>query len=130
MKKQSAVGILKTKDGILLLKRFPYDRTLPDVLCLPGGKIEKGEKTIDGIIREFKEETNLEINVIQYLTTQSNAKFDIHFYLVELSNGCTIDMFKKSNEHESYGFFKIGDLVNHKVGEVTLKVLNDISWIL
>ena len=57
-------GIIKNKDGkILLLKRHPKSRTDPEKWELPGGKVEKGEFFTDALVREIKEETNLECEV-------------------------------------------------------------------
>ena len=57
-------GIIKNDDGeILILKRHPKSRTDPDTWELPGGKMEKGEFFDEGLLREIKEETNLECKV-------------------------------------------------------------------
>lgn len=57
-------GIIKNDDGeILILKRHPKSRTDPDTWELPGGKMEKGEFFDEALIREIKEETNLDCSV-------------------------------------------------------------------
>ena len=54
-------GIIKNdKDEILILKRHPKSRTDPDTWELPGGKVEEGEFFDDALVREIKEETNLD----------------------------------------------------------------------
>ncbi len=51
------------KGNIVLIKRkYP---PFKDYYALPGGAIEKGEKTKDALIREVKEETNLTIKIIK-----------------------------------------------------------------
>jgi len=57
-------GIIKNDDGeILVLKRHPKSRTDPDTWELPGGKVENGEFFDDALLREIKEETNLDCKV-------------------------------------------------------------------
>ena len=57
-------GIIKNSAGeILILKRHPKSRTDPDMWELPGGKLEAGEYFDEGLVREIKEETNLDCEV-------------------------------------------------------------------
>ena len=57
-------GILKNENGkILIVKRHPKSRTDPDTWELPGGKMEKGEFFDEALVREIKEETNLDCKV-------------------------------------------------------------------
>ena len=58
-----ADAIVKTNDGkILLLRRAITDTFEPDTWSLPGGKIEKDETPEQAVVREIKEETNLDIS--------------------------------------------------------------------
>ena len=60
--RKSAGVILKYGDEVLLCKRGPKE-TLPNIWSIPGGGIENGESPGQAAIREFKEETDIEINV-------------------------------------------------------------------
>lgn len=57
----------------------------------PGGGIEFGETTNEALIREFKEETNLEITVGKFLKLNEYIRPPLHaielFYAVESING-------------------------------------------
>ena len=59
------------KEGIekkaILLER----RTDNGMWCIPGGALELGEDFIDGLKREVKEETNLDINNPELYTIRS-----------------------------------------------------------
>jgi 8-oxo-dGTP pyrophosphatase MutT (NUDIX family) len=58
-----ASGILYC-DGLYLLgRREMTDSSLPGQWCTPGGGIEPGESYDECIVREFKEETGLEVEV-------------------------------------------------------------------
>ena len=57
-------GIIKNDNGeILILKRHPKSKTDPEMWELPGGKVENGENFTDALVREIKEETNLDSEV-------------------------------------------------------------------
>ncbi|MBZ9570061.1 NUDIX domain-containing protein [Methanobrevibacter sp. TMH8] len=56
-------GLLKQNDKILILKRHPNSKTNPNRWELPGGKVDPGEDFDDALIREFVEETNLNIKI-------------------------------------------------------------------
>ena len=56
-------GVLKKDNKILILKRHPSSTTNPNKWELPGGKVDPGEDFDKAIIREFDEETNLEIKL-------------------------------------------------------------------
>lgn len=49
----------------------------------PGGKVETkfGEKPIEAVHREMKEETNLNVDVMEKLGKTRNNKYELHWYL-------------------------------------------------
>ena len=57
------VGVLCDEDTFLIGKRLSTDSVCPDMWELPGGKIEKGETPYNAIIREWKEELDIDIKV-------------------------------------------------------------------
>ena len=56
-------GLARKNDEILILKRHPNSRTNPNKWELPGGKVDPGEDFDKALIREFKEETNLAVEL-------------------------------------------------------------------
>ncbi len=60
---QTMRGIVKKDDKILVLKRHPKSRHNPNQWELPGGKCEKCEYFDQTLVREFKEETGLDIEL-------------------------------------------------------------------
>ena len=64
-------GILKnSKQEILFLKRN-ISEIYGGLWDLPGGKLENNENYYDCLIREFKEETNIDIKVSKLINVKS-----------------------------------------------------------
>lgn len=83
-KRVSAI-ILET-EKILLVHRIKPDK---DYFVLPGGSVEANENNIDALVREIKEETNLDIEIDRELW-QVNNEFDErtqYIYLVSKYSG-------------------------------------------
>ena len=58
--------IYNNEEKILLgLRCKPGDK---QEWCLPGGTIERNETPTEGVIREVKEETNIDAEIVQYIT--------------------------------------------------------------
>ena len=56
-------GVVKKEGKTLILRRHPKSRNNPHKYELPGGKVDPGEFFDVALIREFKEETNLDVNI-------------------------------------------------------------------
>ena len=56
-------GVVREDNKILILRRHPKSRNNPHKWELPGGKVDPGEFFDNALIREFKEETNLDVKI-------------------------------------------------------------------
>lgn len=63
--KDVVAGIVLNEDKILIAKRAKGEK-MEGKWEFPGGKIEKGETPEEALIREFKEELSVDINVHGY----------------------------------------------------------------
>lgn len=81
--------VLNDKNEILFQKRKVPNK--PDMWATPGGKVKKGEKLEDALIREVLEEHDIEIKVIKYLQHSEVIGQKNHYiyftYLANLING-------------------------------------------
>lgn len=81
----TAAFILNAKGELLVVRRAK--EPAKDTLDLPGGFVDNGETAEEGILREIKEETGLEVQQVEYLFSIPNiyrySGMDIH----------TLDMF-------------------------------------
>src|SRR4051812_28585026 len=107
MKKRFVGGVLVERDRILLAKRAASDSYAGRLWSLPAGGVEKDEGSREALIREFREETNLEIDGLHELFVFSGDSTEIVVFLVSTANGLL-----KSNDEdiERLEFFDLDNL--------------------
>ncbi len=66
MEKVRSQGVILLEDKILIAKHFNFINN-EEFWLLPGGSINENETPEEGIIREIKEETNLDIEIKEVL---------------------------------------------------------------
>lgn len=118
-------GILIENKKILLVKQKVSDKRN---WSLPGGKLEQGETIEQGIIREMKEETGLDVEIIRLLylcdvSASNNTLLHISFLLKRVAGNIELP----TNEFESNPiydvvFVPISDLLEYGFNEKFLKL--------
>lgn len=82
-------AIIKKKDKIFITRRSYGE--FQDMWEFPGGKIEVGETKEEALIREIKEELELDINNLEYLTTveydYTSFHLTMHCFTCEIYGG-------------------------------------------
>ena len=77
MNSNLAVKAFIVKDNkLLILKRSPNDVQKPSVWEIPGGRLEVDEDPKTGLIREVKEETNIDIEIFQPINVNHFTRDD------------------------------------------------------
>lgn len=128
--------LVKHKNKVLLCKRAK-EETLPGQWSIPSGKIEKEELPLDAAIREFKEETDIElpknldlIGLINKYKNDGKTKRGLIFvYYLDSKKELTPDLEKAQDgfEHSECGYFDIENLplskTNHQLEKIIKKVL-------
>ncbi len=109
-------GILNQSGKILLQKRADKG-----TWGLPGGAIELGESALEALVREFYEETGIEVRAEKLLNVYTKysdsypngdeAQVLTILYLVSSENSISTN-FLSSNETLELGFFDHGDIQN------------------
>jgi len=95
--------IINENDELLLIKRRESDSNAAGAWEIPGGRLNSGENPFEGLKRETKEETELDIEIlnplnIQYFTKDDKQKITMLIFLCKpLSNSI-----KLSEEHTEY----------------------------
>ena len=121
--KGSAVLILDDKDRALILKRSMKSRWMPGKWGLPGGKVEKSENSLGAVIRETKEETDLDLEPVDMkrLEEFSNKVVDM-FYASAYTGEVRIDF-----EHDDFEWATRADIESY---DTTPNLVEVFDWIL
>lgn len=87
-------------------------RENPELVCFPGGKLEKGETSLEGMVREVYEETGLRIDPVKAIPIYSGVcegkiEYWVTTYLVEIDgdeelNPPETDMFPHWIDKETF----------------------------
>ena len=91
------------KDGkFLIMKRAPDAHAYPEQWDFPGGRLEHGEEPTEGLKREVKEETGLEIEVIEPIFVFSEKSSDHYVYFTVFKCNYISGEVKLSNEYTEF----------------------------
>ena len=121
-------AIIKKQDKIFITRRSYGE--FADMWEFPGGKIELGESREEALIREVKEELELDINNLEYLTTVDydypNFHLTMHCFICEICGGELV-----LNAHNDAKWVSLVELSTQKWVpadvEVVEKILNDFK---
>jgi len=95
--------IVNNRNELLLIKRRDNDPHTPGAWEIPGGRLELGEDPFEGLKRETKEETGLDVEVlnplkVHHFTREDGQKITMITFLCKpVSNSVNL-----SKEHTNY----------------------------
>ena len=122
-------GVIKNTDNeILILKRHPKSKTDPEMWELPGGKVEKGEHFTNALIREIKEETNLDCEVGDFCEAVQNdymhkRTVQLIMYLENIKGDVKI-----SEEHTELMWADLEKIRSLEISSSLKKILEKRNW--
>jgi 8-oxo-dGTP diphosphatase len=110
MKKSAVCGIV-IGDMILLLKR-QYRDGKSNGWCIPGGKVEPGETTLEGAIRETFEETGIKVSDLIYVgeSPSGSGEFMVSCYYTTMDSIQPVILSER--EHSEYFWVTFDKLDN------------------
>jgi 8-oxo-dGTP diphosphatase len=81
------VGIIFHERKFLAEKRKKSDRIDPGIVSLPGGHVEPGETRKAALIREMKEELNIEVKKTRFIkksrwVASNGERQNVYYYLI------------------------------------------------
>ena len=110
--KVAAHGLIKKNNKYLVTKRPFDDDYMPNFWDTPGGTIEFGEKIIDALNREIKEETDLNVkvgNVIfchNHLSGKERHQFELVYSCDYIGGEIKLD----PKEHQEYRWVTLKEM--------------------
>lgn len=104
--KEYAGIVVRVDNKCLMCKRASFHNFLPNVWSIPSGHLEEGETPRDGAIREFIEETNMEVNNIKYVSAiinsdrKGNPESKMYVFVMNLSDEVLPNLKRAKDGHE------------------------------
>ncbi len=82
------LGIIECDGRVLLIQRSANVKA-PLTWCFPGGHIEDGETQPEALVREMREELNIDVEPGSYLMTQTkrDGRLVLHCWSAHILNG-------------------------------------------
>lgn len=136
MKQKRYSGVLiKFKDKFLLCKRNLED-SYPGVWSIPGGHIEGSEESSEAAIREFYEETSVNlkqhklnfVGIVPRNTESKKVNGYMYVYYVNSDNKISpnLNLAKDGYEHTECGYFTKDELNSMNTDNEILKLINSL----
>ena len=124
------VDIIIEKDDKIVLIRRGFE-PFKGMLAIPGGYMEAGETIENAATREAKEETSLDVELIDILGVYSDPKRDPRKYsIATVFIGRPIKgNLKADSDAEEANWFKIDDRILNELSFDHKKIINDyLKW--
>lgn len=120
-------GFVYNNGKTLVLKRSRAESFLPEYWELPGGKLNFGETSEGGLMREYKEESGLEIVVGKPFRTFSYVSSDGNRHTVEIVYECFFQGgdVTLSEAHTEYAWITENDVKSLLISEEMSKSIRE-----
>lgn len=90
MEKRVSSRAIIIEDGKLLTmfrRKIKKDGSVKEYYVIPGGGLEEGETLEENVIRELKEEFNVDIEIVKFLSTEEYDDTIANYFLCKIVNG-------------------------------------------
>ena len=90
MEKRVSSRAIIIEDGKLLAmfrRKIKKDGSIKEYYVIPGGGLEEGETLEENVIRELKEEFNVDIEIVKFLGTEEYDDTIANYFLCKIVNG-------------------------------------------
>ncbi len=136
MKYRVVVGALIEHDGkILMGRKAPGKGPYPDTWHMPGGGVNlESETLIEGVTREIKEETGLEVKEIERLgfdeDNESNSHGEmVHYVFLIFKVISTTNRAVPGDDIVEIKWFDRSELKNLALTRPSKKIFKELGWI-
>lgn len=123
MEKRVSSRAIIIEDGKLLAmfrRKIKKDGSVKEYYVIPGGGLEDGETLEENVIRELKEEFNVDIEVVKFLTTEEYDDTIANYFLCKIVNGTSklggeeLDRMTPENYYE-IRYIDLNDIDNYDI---------------
>lgn len=121
-------AIIIREDKILLGKRNLKSKFLPGYWTIPGGKVEPGERLLDALKREVKEETNLDIKKATLLKISEHFHDDHHHIIFDFAVEVETGNSKPGSDLIELSWFDKEDIKKLKIDKEDKKFLQNLDF--
>jgi len=112
---------LAEKDGRYFMALRKPGTTIGESWEFPGGKSEEDESPEETLVREYLEELNVKINVLDKVFESSfnndSKKFKLHVYQIQFT-----EEIKDMPEHQKAGWFTPQEMIKLKMADSDRKI--------
>lgn len=116
-------GIIFINQNDFIIAKRPTNYEDPDIWEFPGGKLEQNETFEQCLLREWKEELNLDINVKKQIYTTKNDKYKFVYFIGRVINLNNIIM----KEHQAIAFVNIFNVTKYNLFPEDIHMLKFIK---
>ncbi|MDR3598571.1 (deoxy)nucleoside triphosphate pyrophosphohydrolase [Clostridium sp.] len=118
-------AILTKEDRILIAKR-KEDKNQGELWEFPGGKVEPGEKPQESLVRELKEEMEIEVAVKEHIADSlydyDNIKIRLIAFKAEILSGDII-----LNDHSEYRWILLSETDNFIFAPADIPIVEELK---
>jgi len=120
-------GIVFQGDRVLLIKRG--EEPSLGQWSIPGGVVQVGETLEEAVIREIREETHLEVEVLalakvlERIFRDPDGRVAYHYVLVDFLCRRKAGELKSDSDAQEARFIALQDLLSYQIAPVTLEVI-------
>lgn len=109
--------VANEQDEILLIQRSRLSKHFKEKWDLPGGKVDAGESFHAALIREVKEETGLDVELVRTVGACQDDMETVHVVILFLEARIVSGTLRLSEEHDASAWVARADLAGVDLSE-------------
>ena len=119
-------ALVKNGDKYLIARRNHGDPEANGKWEFPGGKLEENESELEAVVREMREEFEIEVEALEYLcnsiTEYAARTIELRLYLCEFISG---DF--KLHAHHEYKWVSLDEIISYDFAPADIPLALEVS---
>jgi len=111
-------GLLFDEEKFLIGQRLDENSSYGGYWELPGGKIDEGETSYNAIIREWKEELDIDVEAYYEIPNREINGIDTYPFLLRFKSGKP-----KLNVHQKVKFIDMSEIKSYKLTPISTEIV-------